>query len=31
VGTDYVGQALAHLKDSEKQRALGEWAQRCEQ
>jgi branched-chain amino acid aminotransferase len=27
VGIDYVGQALAHLKDSDKQRALGEWAQ----
>ncbi len=27
VGTDYVAQALAHLKDSDKQRALGEWAQ----
>jgi hypothetical protein len=27
VGIDYVGQALAHLKDSQRQQALGEWAQ----
>jgi branched-chain amino acid aminotransferase len=26
VGLDYVGQALAHLKGPDKQRALGEWA-----
>ena len=28
VGLDYVGQALAHLKEPDKQKALGDWAQR---
>ena len=27
VGTDFVGQALAHLEEKDKQQALGRWAE----